>query len=188
MLAMGSKKGRLIVIAAPSGTGKGSILDYIKKIRPDIKHSISATTREPRDNEIPGLSYHFVSRERFKEMIDDDEFLEYAEYIGEFYGTPKKPIYELIDQGLDVVLEIEVQGAKQVMGLDFETLSIFIVPPDMDELERRLRGRGTDSEDNLLMRLKRASVEMEERFLYSHVVVNDDIVRAAEEILGIIDN
>jgi guanylate kinase len=120
-------------------------------------------------------------------MISNNEFLEYAEYVGEFYGTPGKPIYEHIENGKLVLLDIEVQGAKQVMAKEAGAITIFIVPPDMEELERRLRGRGTDSEEKLAARLERARQELEEKNQYKHIVVNDDVSRAANEILSIID-
>ena len=119
-------------------------------------------------------------------MADTGGFLEYAAYVGEFYGTPKKPVDDCIVNGKDVILEIEVQGARQVMALEPEAVTIFIVPPDMEELERRLRKRGTDSEEKLVARLERAHTELEERNRYKHIVVNDDVSRAAEEILAII--
>jgi guanylate kinase len=120
-------------------------------------------------------------------MISRDEFLEYAEYVGEFYGTPKMPILQFTEAGTDVLLDIEVQGARQVMERVDEAVTIFIVPPDMEELERRLRGRGTDSEEKLKARLSRAREELEEKKRYGHIVINDDVSRAAEEILSIID-
>ena len=183
-----NKKGRLIVISAPSGAGKGTVLKRVLEIRPDLHLSVSATTRAPRVGEVDGTAYYFVQREKFKEMISAGEFLEHAEFIGEHYGTLKNPVYELIDNGKVVLLEIEVQGAKQVMTMQPDAVSIFIVPPDLDELERRLRGRGTDDEDKLIKRLERAKVELEERHGYTHVVINDDATRAAEEILTIIDS
>ena len=184
---MNKRNGRLIVISAPSGTGKSTIINNIKQLRPDLEFSISATTRNPRNDEIHGESYYFVSRERFQEMIDQGELLEYACYVGEYYGTPKRPIYDHIEKGLDIILEIEVHGASQVRALDFDIITIFIVLPDKEELERRLRGRGTDSETNLQARLEQARLELEEQHHFSHVVVNDNHIRAAEEILSIID-
>jgi guanylate kinase len=147
---------------------------------------VSATTRAPRAGEKDGISYYFVTHECFKEMIERDEFLEYAKYVGEYYGTPKKPIYECVESGKNILLDIDVQGARQIIAKEPRAISIFIVPPDMYELERRLRGRGTDSEEKLTARLERAFVELEEKDKYNHVVVNDRISRAAEEILSII--
>ena len=183
---MNGKQGKLIIISAPSGAGKGTVISRILEMRPDLTMSVSATTRAPREGEKDGVSYHFVSHEQFNDMIKRDEFFEYAEYIGDYYGTPKKPVYDCIRQGKDILLEIEVNGAKQVMDQTPDAISIFIVCPDIRELERRLRGRGTDSEEKLAARLEKARAELECRKDYAHVVVNDDVTRAAKEILSII--
>ena len=185
---MSKEKGRLFVISAPSGAGKDTLLNCLLKQRPSLVLSVSATTRAPRPSEKDGQSYYFVTRESFLSMIEAGEFLEHAEYIGEFYGTPKRPIKTHIESGHDVILEIEVQGARQIALLDEEAVTIFIVPPSMDELERRLRHRGTDSEEKLAARLDRARLELEEKQFYMHVVVNDDIKRAVDEIVQIIDS
>lgn len=184
---MSSSKGKLIVISAPSGTGKGSVIARMLEACPALVMSVSATTRQPRGGETDGVSYHFVSADRFRDMINNGEFLEYAEYVGDYYGTPKKPVFDCIESGRDILLEIEVRGAGQVMAAVPDAISIFIVPPDMDELERRLRGRGTDTEDKLEARLIKAKAEMERKDDYMHIVVNDDIARAADEILSIIE-
>ena len=185
---MSNKKGRLFIVSAPSGTGKSTVISYIIKRRKDIALSISATTRPPRDGEKDGLSYHFVTRERFQEMIGHGDFFEYAEYVGEFYGTPKIPIFECVESGKDIILEIEIQGAKQIMEKEPEAVSIFIVPPNMNELERRLRGRGTDSEDKLVARLQRAASELLEQDRYHHVIISRTVSQTAREIMQIIDN
>jgi len=184
---MSEKKGRLFIISAPSGAGKGTVIAELLKLRPELKYSVSATTRSPRKGEINGVSYHFISKDSFKDLIANDAFLEHAEYIGEFYGTPREPIQDCIENGIDVLLEIEVQGARQVMDTNPDAVAIFIVPPGMEELESRLRGRKTESEEKLFKRLKRAQIEMEEKVHYDHVVINDEVLRAAEEILSIID-
>jgi len=183
-----SKRGRLFVISAPSGAGKGTVIRSLLELRPELVLSVSVTTRSPREGESDGVSYFFVTRERFREMIDSSDFLEYAEYVGEFYGTPKAPIYECMKNGGDVLLEIEVLGARQVMSIDPEAVTIFIVPPNIEELERRLRGRKTESEEKLAARLRRACQELEEKNHYDHIVINDEVSRAAAEISAIIDN
>ena len=183
-----SGKGRLFIISAPSGAGKDTIINRLLKLREDIVLSVSATTRAPRKGETDGVSYYFVTHEKFHSMIENGEFLEYAEYVGEYYGTPVKPVYENIKNAKNVILKIEVQGAKQVLALEPDTVTIFIVPPDLEELERRLRKRGTDSEEKLKSRVEKAALEIEERVHYKHVVVNDDLNRAIEEVLSIIES
>jgi len=185
---MNDRKGCLAVISAPSGTGKGTVINRLLELNPEFVFSVSATTRAPRAGETDGVEYYFITKQRFRDMIDGGEFLEYAEYVGEFYGTPKKPIYDYMEAGRTVLLDIEVQGAKQVMQSQPDAITIFIVPPDMAELENRLRGRGTDSEEKLSARLRIAACELEEQIHYKHVVVNDKVSRAADEILSIISN
>jgi len=185
---MSDKKGKLIVISAPSGTGKGTVINELLKLRPDFAFSVSATTRKPRPNETHGVEYIFLPHEQFQKMINDDEFLEHAQYVGEFYGTPVKPIKDSISSGNNIILDIEVQGAKQVMSKDIEAVTIFIEAPDMEELENRLRGRGTDSDEKINARLERAKQEIKEKEHYDYVVVNDNATRAAKEILEIIEN
>jgi len=184
---MSDAKGKLVVISAPSGTGKGTVINKLLSLRPSLAFSVSATTRSPRPGEKDGEAYIFLTHDCFHDMISNDEFLEYAQYVGEFYGTPMEPIRKHIDSGVTVILDIEVQGAKQVMSKMPEAITIFITAPDMDELENRLRGRGTDSEEKLLARLERAKIEMHEKPNYKHTVINDDVSRAACEILEIID-
>ena len=183
---MSSAKGRMFIISAPSGAGKGTIIGKLLELCPTLVFSVSATTRAPRASEKDGVEYYFVTRERFLEMIERDEFLEHAEYVGEFYGTPKKPIFDAIENGINVLLDIEVQGASQIIAKELDIVTIFIVPPDMQELERRLRDRGTDSEEKLMARLEKARVELEVKGNYDYIVVNDVVSRAAGEILSII--
>jgi len=184
---MNAANGKLVIISAPSGTGKGTVIKEMLKLRSDLAFSVSATTRKPRTGEEDGIDYHFISKQQFKRMITGDEFLEYAEYVGEFYGTPAKPVNACISTGKTIILDIEVQGAKQVMSKRDDAVTIFLTPPDLEVLESRLRGRGTDSEEKLKARLEQARSELEEKCHYDHVVVCDFAARAAAEILEIID-
>jgi len=179
-------RGRLFVISGPSGAGKGTVIARLQELCPELVFSVSVTTRAPRPGEVDGVAYHFVSPEKFLEMLENDEFIEHAKYVEEMYATPKKPIDEWVENGKDVLLDIEVQGARQVMDKVSDAVTIFIVPPDMTELERRLRGRRTESEEMLTARLQRACHELKEKVHYDHVIVNDDVSRAAQEILAII--
>lgn len=181
------EKGRLVVISAPSGTGKSTVIERLRELLPELVLSVSATTRLPREGEAQGVAYYFVTRDQFRDMIAGGKFLEYAEFVGDFYGTPREPVLQCIEEGRDVLLEIEVQGAGQVMAVMPDAITIFIVPPDMGELERRLRGRGTDSEEKLEARLERAKAELERKNEYAYIVVNDDVARAAAEIAAIIN-
>ena len=162
-------QGKLFVISGASGVGKGTVLELIMKERPDLSFSVSATTRDPRPGEVDGKHYHFVTTERFERMIDENAFLEYDRH------------------NKCVLLDIEPKGAKQVKEAVPDAVLIFIMPPSMEELERRLRGRGDTPEDQIEIRLERAKWEMEQRFWYDHVVVNDVDSRCAREILAIID-
>ena len=184
---MTDKKGKLVIISGPSGTGKGTVIKEIMAQRDDLVFSVSATTRKPRPGETHGVEYLFIPKDDFNKMISNDELLEHAEYVGEFYGTPAKQIIECIDKGKTILLDIEVKGAKQVMAKMPEAVTIFITAPDMNELERRLRGRGTDTEEKLQARLERARQEIPEKEHYKFTVINDSSKRAAAEILEIID-
>ena len=178
-------KGKLVVISGASGVGKGTVLGMMMEQRQDLFFSVSATTRPPRPNEVDGVHYYFVTRERFEEMIAAGEFLEYDEHAANYYGTPRTQAEEKMERGC-VLLDIEPKGAQQVKKAAPEALLIFIMPPSVEELERRLRGRGDTPEDQIRMRMERANWEMEQRGWYDHVVVNDDARRCAEEILKII--
>ena len=178
-------KGKLVVISGASGVGKGTVLGMMMEQRQDLFFSVSATTRPPRPNEVDGVHYYFVTRERFEEMIAAGEFLEYDEHAANYYGTPRTQAEEKMERGC-VLLDIEPKGAQQVKQAAPEALLIFIMPPSMEELEHRLRGRGDTPEDQIRMRMERANWEMEQRHWYDHVVVNDDARRCAEEILKII--
>lgn len=183
---MSEKRGRLIIISAPSGAGKGTVIGELLKLSPDTAYSISATTRAPRPGEKHGREYFFLSADEFEAMVNRGEFLEHEEYVGKRYGTPRKQIDENIANGVDTILEIEVKGAGNVKSKLPEAVTIFIMPPSEEELSRRLRGRGTCSQEELLERLEVAKREMTAAPQYEHIVINDDPVRAANEILGII--
>ena len=178
-------KGKLIVISGASGVGKGTVLGKVMGKRDDLSFSVSATTRDPRPGEQDGVHYYFVTKERFEEMIQKGEFLEYDNHAANYYGTPRAQAEEKMEKG-SVLLDIEPNGAKAVREAMPEAVLIFIMPPSMEELERRLRGRGDTSEEQIGLRLKRAVWEMEQRNWYDHVVVNDDADRCADEILKII--
>ena len=180
-------KGVLIVVSAPSGCGKSTVLRRLMELREKLHFSVSATTRAPREGEEDGVHYFFVEREAFEKMIRDGAFLEYAQYVGNYYGTPRAAVEEQIARGYDVYLDIEVQGAMQIKSARPETLLIFLMPPSMEELERRLTGRGTDSPETIRSRLNEAERECGERDRYDFIVVNDEVDRAAAEISGIID-
>ncbi len=178
-------KGKLVVISGASGVGKGTVLGIMMKKRQDLAFSVSATTRPPRPGEVDGVHYYFITRERFEEMIREGQFLEYDAHAANYYGTPRGQAEEKMERG-PVLLDIEPNGARQVKQAAPEALLVFIMPPSMEELERRLRGRGDTPEDQILMRMERAVWEMEQRVWYDHVVVNDDAERCAEEILKLI--
>ena len=178
-------KGKLVVISGASGVGKGTVLGHMMRMREDLKFSVSATTRDPRPGEVEGVHYYFVTKERFEEMIAQGAFLEYDAHAANYYGTPRAQAEEKMEHG-SVLLDIEPNGAKQVKDAAPEALLVFIMPPSMEELERRLRGRGDTPEEQIVMRMERAVWEMEQRHWYDHVVVNDDAVRCAEEILNLI--
>ena len=180
------EKGNLIVISGPSGAGKGTIIKKLKEINSNFWLSISMTSREIRSNDIPNETYFFVSKEEFERRIDNNVFLEYATYNGNYYGTPRDKISEKLNQGIDVVLEIEIQGALKVKDLVPDAIFIFILPPSMKELKRRLVSRGTDSKEKILSRFKTAYNEINEVTKYNYVVVNDDIGIAAEKVNSIL--
>ena len=178
-------KGKTFIISGPSGVGKSTVLRELFKGRDDLYFSISATTREPREGEQDGVHYHFVDVERFQQLIEADALLEYAEYVGNFYGTPKKYVDKAMNEGKDVILDIEVQGALQVCAKRPETVRIFIAPPSWEELERRLKGRGTDSDEKIQKRLLRAKAELQTADVYDYFVINDSVKQAVRELSAI---
>ena len=178
-------KGKLIVISGASGVGKGTVLSMMMQSRDDLRFSVSATTRPPRPSEEDGVHYYFVTKETFEDMIARGEFLEYDAHAANYYGTPRRQAEEKMEKG-PVLLDIEPNGAKQVKAAAPEAVLIFIMPPSMEELERRLRARGDTPEEQIKLRMERAVWEMEQRTWYDYVVVNDDARRCADEILKII--
>ena len=179
-------KGLLIVYTGASGVGKGTIMKELLRKNPNLRLSVSATTRAPREGEVDGREYYFVTHEQFDKMIDEDGFLEHAEYVGNKYGTPKEAVFRMLDDGLDVILEIEVKGFLQIKKACPECVTIFIAPPSFEELQLRLRGRGTEDEEVRAERLKTAEQELQSKELFDYVVINDDVDRAADEVLSII--
>lgn len=181
------KKGKLLVISGPSGAGKSTVVFKAIEGRDDICFSTSATTRSPRPGEVDGREYFFVSFERFLEMVANDELLEHAEYVANCYGTPRAYVEQRLEEGMNVVLDIEVQGARQVRRQMPEAVLIFIAPPSLEELEKRLRGRGTDTESAIEGRLIRARQEYQEADFYDYLIVNDDLEKAANQLNAIIE-
>lgn len=182
-----NKEGLLIVLSGPSGSGKGTIIKSLLEQRKDTVLSISMTTRDPRFGEQEGVHYFFRTREEFEQTIANDGFLEYAEYNGNYYGTPIAPIQRWLYEGKNVILEIEVQGAEKVMDKREDLVSIFLAVPSMEELEHRLRGRGTETDEVIERRLAAARQELTRAFRYQYVVLNDEVEQAVARINTIID-
>ena len=178
--------GTLTVITGPSGVGKGTLVKKILERNDKLWLSISSTTRKPRQTEIEGKDYFFLEKERFKSLIKEGGFLEWAEFAGNFYGTPKSLVKEKLKQGINVLLEIELQGARQIRKSFPDAFHVFIAPPSFDELERRIRGRGTDEENAIIRRLNRAQEEMNAKDEFDAVLVNDDLESCLKLIEGII--
>ena len=180
--------GKLIVLTGPSGVGKGTLLSSLLQRHPELVLSVSVTTRYPREGELEGKSYFFVDRDKFQQMIETEELLEWAEYAGNFYGTPSIPVIENIEQGKSVILEIELKGARQIQKTFPDALRIFILPPSTAELEKRLRGRGQDSEEAIAKRLKRATEELEAIGEFDIQLVNDNLEDALQNLEKILFN
>ena len=179
-------KGKTFIVSGPSGVGKSTVLKALLEKRPDLYFSVSATTRSPRPGELDGIHYHFMDVDSFRKWIAMDQFLEYAEYVGNFYGTPKRFVDQAMENGRDVILDIEVQGALQVTSKRPDTVRIFIAPPSWKELERRLKDRGTDDPDKVQKRLLRAKVEFQTANTYDYFVINDTVENAVGELNAII--
>ena len=180
-------QGVLLVLSGPSGAGKGTICHKLREKRNDLSYSVSATTRAPRKGEVDGKDYFFITIDRFKEMIANDEMLEYAEIYGNYYGTPKPYVMNILDQGKDVVLEIDPQGALQIKKHFPDAVFVFIVPPSLDELTKRIYKRGTDSEEVIKRRLSAATSELAYASKYDYIIVNDEVEKASKKVSNIID-
>lgn len=183
---MDNKRGTLVLYTGSSGVGKGTLMERLLDADKSIRLSVSNTTRKPRKGEIDGVHYNFVTEEEFEDLINKDGYLEYARYCENYYGTPKKQVDDLLDKGYNVFLEIEVQGGLQIMEKYPDILSIFILPPSMESLERRLRRRGTEDEETIQKRLEAAKEEMQYKNKYKYNVVNGDLDVAVNEILDIL--
>ncbi len=179
-------KGIIVVVSGPSGVGKGTVCKFLVDREDDIFLSVSATSRQPRVGEIDGQHYYFLTPEKFSEMIDNDEFLEYATYVSSSYGTPKAPCFDHLEKGESVILEIEVQGGTMVKEKYPDAVLIYMVPPSMEVLKERLTGRGTETEEVINKRISRAYEEFDYMGKYDYIVENDDVILAAERIKAII--
>ncbi|TNJ67209.1 guanylate kinase [Paenibacillus hemerocallicola] len=179
-------KGLLIVLSGPSGVGKGTVCSMLRKLAPELVYSVSATTRYPRAGETEGINYFFKSKEQFRSMIERDELLEYAEYVGNYYGTPRSFVNETIQAGKDIILEIEVQGAMKVKERFPEGVFVFLMPPSLGELKNRIVNRGTETDDSIRNRLSVAADEIRLLEHYDYAVVNDRVEMACERIKSII--
>jgi guanylate kinase len=178
--------GKVFVITGPSGVGKGTLIERLLERIPDLELSVSATTRPPRAGDVDGRDYHFLTDEEFERRVEAGDFLEHATYSGHRYGTLREEVERRLEQGRSVVLEIEVQGARQVRDAMPEAVQIFIAPPDREALRSRLEGRGTDSAAAIERRLRTAEIELEAQGEFPHVVLNDEVQKAASELEGLV--
>ena len=180
-----NKKGLLVILSGPAGSGKGTVGGRLRELSP-FEFSVSATTRAPRPGEIDGVHYHFITKEDFKHKIETGEMLEHAEYVGNYYGTPKAPVDAALAEGKNILLDIEVQGALQIKEKMPDAVMIYILPPDYETLLSRIRGRGTETEEVIQKRMTQARGEIEVFDKYDYIVTNDDFDRAAHDILAIL--
>lgn len=179
-------RGRLFVVSAPSGTGKTSLCEATLSVVPNLRHSVSYTTRPPRPSEVPGRDYHFVDHAKFRAMIGDKAFLEWAEVYGHLYGTPGEPLRQWREKGLDVLLDIDTQGASQIRRLEPEAVSIFLLPPSLEVLRRRLEERRSDPPQEIARRLKKAKEEIIRYREYNYVIINDDFKSSVRQLEAIV--
>ncbi len=181
-------KGGVFVVAGPSGSGKDTLFKELFKRKPEIKFSISSITRPMRVGEVEGEKYNFITREKFLNMLENDELLEYNEYIGNYYGTPKAPVIAAIEKGEDILIEVDVNGAKEICQKLPEAITVFIMPPSYKELKRRLSGRGTETQDLIDKRMKEALNEIARATEFDYIVVNDDIDTAVDDIIEVMSS
>lgn len=179
-------KGRVYIISGPSGSGKDTLMKKVFEKIPEIAFSISSITRAMRPGEVEGEKYNFISRERFLEMIENDELLEYNVFVGNYYGTPKAPVINCIENGQDILIEVDVNGAEQIRNKMPDVISIFIMPPSLEILKKRLTGRGTDSQEIINKRLGESLREIDSAKDYDYIIVNDDLETAANDFVRII--
>ena len=183
---MVKRKGLLLVVSGPSGAGKGTICKALLNKNDQIKLSVSATTRKPRTGEVDGVNYFFIEKEKFTQMIEEGEFLEYAQIYDNFYGTPKAAIMECLEKGQDVILEIEMQGASQIKEVCPDGVFIFVLPPSLEELKNRIVGRGTETVEEIEKRFSCAFDEINKIVDYDYFIVNDDVEKSVKQVEGII--
>ena len=181
-----NRKGLLLVVSGPSGAGKGTICKALLNKNDQIKLSVSATTRKPRNGEVHGVNYFFIEKEEFTKMIEIGEFLEYAQIYDNFYGTPKAAIIECLEKGQDVILEIEMQGARQIKEVYPEGVFIFVLPPSLEELKSRIVGRGTETQEEIEKRFSCAFEEINQIVNYDYFIVNEDIEKSVSDVEAII--
>ena len=180
------RKGLLLVVSGPSGAGKGTICKALLNKNDEIKLSVSATTRKPRNGEVHGVNYFFIEKEEFTNMIENGEFLEYAQIYDNFYGTPKSAIIECLEKGQDVILEIEMQGARQIKEVYPEGVFIFVLPPSLEELKSRIVGRGTETQEEIEKRFSCAFEEINQIVNYDYFIINEDIEKSVNDVEAII--
>lgn len=183
-----NSKGIMLILSGPSGSGKGTVVRQLLKECGDMRLSVSATTRDPRPEDTDGVTYNFMDNAGFEKLIEENGLLEYAQYCGNYYGTPRKPVDSWLDDGKDVIVEIEIVGAEQIKSKRPEAVSVFLLPPSMEELERRLRGRGTESEEVILQRLARAREEIKQAYKYDYLVINDTVENAVSKVKSIVES
>jgi len=186
MTNKGDGKGKLIVLSGPSGVGKGTVCNALRKQNTDLVYSVSATTRSPRQGEVDGVNYFFKTREEFEQMIANNELLEWAEYCGNYYGTPKQFVEQTLQSGKDIILEIDVRGALKVKQQFPDGIFIFLLPPSLEELENRIVQRGTESEEIIRNRMAVAREELAQIEHYDYAIINDEVEAACQKIMAIL--